>query len=98
MVPAVGEVWTRPLASLVALVGDTLAVAPVEGGANVTLIPDTAFPWASTTLATSAALNATATRADWSEPETTWSAVAAPGRLVSANVTGVAMPLAAWAE
>ena len=65
----------------------TAADAPVPGAVNATVVPATALPKLSVTVAASGAANTACTVADWLSPPAIAIAVAAPGALVSAKLT-----------
>ena len=80
-------VVARPELSVVAVVVAVFFAkvpdAPVAGAVNVTVAPETGFPYESTTWAFNAVPNAVATVADWFDPADTDTAAAPPAAFVS---------------
>jgi hypothetical protein len=98
VVPAIALTVARPFTSVLAGEPVTVAEAPLAGGVNVTLTPETGFPLASLTSATSGLANDAPTVALWLLPPLTTMVVGAPATFVSANVADVALPVEATTE
>jgi hypothetical protein len=71
-----------------------VADAPLDGAANVTVAPETGFPFASVTVASSGFVKAVWTVVLCPPPPETAIAAAAPATFVSVKLAGVEMPLA----
>jgi hypothetical protein len=98
VVPAIALTVARPFTSVLAGEPVTVAEAPLAGGVNVTLTPETGFPLASLTSATSGLANDAPTVALWLLPPLTTMVVALPveatTEYVPAAVPAVAVTVA----
>ncbi len=87
---AIAVTVAKPLVVVVAGEPVIEAEAPLAAGVNVTVAPDTTFPFASLTIATRGAPKPVLIAALWLLPVLTVTVAAAPAALVRAKVAGVA--------
>ena len=97
LVLAVADTVTCPEALVVAVVGLNVALAPLDGPANVTTIPLTGLLPTSVTVATNGAVNCAVIFELWPEPLPTAMFLADPAEFVNVKLVLMKMPTVVWA-
>ena len=94
---AVTVIDARPLLSVMAVLAESVALAPLAGAANVTVTPLNGLPATSATATTSALANAAEAGAPCGVPLTTKTVAGSLGRFSISNRTAARLPVVALA-